>query len=250
MKKKGGSREKRRVCVGEREQIFLQGHLLCAAVTMGHCSKGRDLTVSASVPVLLLRFNLLICPGVLAVHTPSQSRRKIAPVASRSHAAVRCPCGPLPCHHMLIRGWCLRGWPLNQLCARMIAWLLSFAAGRTDIVTPILFAHNCRRTSPFCFDVLGAPRFHQMVVMLAAHLFIDVVAHVVCVMAARSKPETFTRRARPSLGRGTKLFPGQKDRARGRDSESCKGPTEQQERGARLGYLVSGVRSTLRVVVW
>lgn len=59
----------------------------------------------------------------------------------------------------------------------MIARLLAFTACGTNVIAPVLLAHNGGWASSFRLNVLGAPRLYQVVVVLAAELLIDVVAH-------------------------------------------------------------------------
>lgn len=73
--------------------------------------------------------------------------------------------------------------PADELCPRVIAGLLAFAASSADIVTPVLLAHNDGSASSLSRNILGAPRLYQVVVVLAFQLLVDVVAHgcyIVC----------------------------------------------------------------------
>jgi hypothetical protein len=67
--------------------------------------------------------------------------------------------------------------PLDHLGPRVIARLPSLAAGSTDIVTPVLFANDGGRAPSLRLDVLGAPGLDEVVVVLAAQLLVDVIAH-------------------------------------------------------------------------
>lgn len=57
------------------------------------------------------------------------------------------------------------------------AWLRAFSTCGTDVVTPVLAADDPGRTSPGCLDVFAAPGLDQVVMMLTAQLFVDVIAH-------------------------------------------------------------------------
>lgn len=59
----------------------------------------------------------------------------------------------------------------------MGAWLLTFAACSTNVIAPVLLAHDGGGTPSLSLNILGAPRLYQVVVVLAAELLIDVVAH-------------------------------------------------------------------------
>lgn len=67
--------------------------------------------------------------------------------------------------------------PADELCPRVVAGLLAFAASSADIVTPVLLADNCGSASSLSRNILGAPGFYQVVVVLAFQLLVDVVAH-------------------------------------------------------------------------
>lgn len=67
--------------------------------------------------------------------------------------------------------------PADELRPRVVAGLLAFTAGSADIVTPVLFADNGRSASSLSRNILGAPGFYQVVVVLAFQLLVDVVAH-------------------------------------------------------------------------
>lgn len=47
--------------------------------------------------------------------------------------------------------------PTDELCPRVVAGCLAFAASSTDIVAPVLFAHNRGNASSLRLDIFGAP---------------------------------------------------------------------------------------------
>lgn len=83
--------------------------------------------------------------------------------------------------HLSSRNRCVRSGsrfrPADELRPRVVAGLLAFTAGSADIVTPVLFADNGRSASSLSRNILGAPGFYQVVVVLAFQLLVDVVAH-------------------------------------------------------------------------